>query len=134
MGEQSSSLVTPMSAIILTYAGKSPSIERVGQTWLPIGSPNGPFRAAPDSTAAAASAEHAAAIINSRLESEAINPSPSQISQPGRYSRLRNLFASGTFVIFPAAASQSSLRPPSRREIEARFIISEIGRARVKSP
>src|SRR5205809_188931 len=44
MGEHSSSRVTPISAILLTYAGKSLSIERVGQVWLPIGRPSGfPF-------------------------------------------------------------------------------------------
>src|SRR5207245_2838856 len=41
MGEHSSSLVTPMPASIFTNAGKSLSIERSGQTWLPIGSPRG---------------------------------------------------------------------------------------------
>ena len=41
MGEQSSSRVTPMPAIILANAGKSWSIERNGHTWLPMGKPSG---------------------------------------------------------------------------------------------
>src|ERR1044071_6564427 len=46
------------------------------------------------------------------------------ISQPGRYSRVNNAFASGTFVIFKLAASQSSLRPPNLNETEAKFTAS----------
>ena len=49
-------------------------------------------------------------------------------SQPGRYSRVRNLFASGMLVILAAAESQSSLRPPSRSEMEARLTGSQIVR------
>lgn len=55
-------------------------------------------------------------------------------SQPERYSRVRNLFASGMLAIFAAAESQSSLRPPTRSEMEARLTASQIGRASRKSP
>lgn len=57
-----------------------------------------------------------------------------KLSHPGRYSRVRNRFASGRFVIFALAESQSRRRPPRRREMEARLMVSEIGPARVKSP
>jgi membrane protease YdiL (CAAX protease family) len=55
-------------------------------------------------------------------------------SQPGRYSRTRYLFASGTFVTFMAAASQTRRRPPSRSDTAPRLKASEIGPARRKSP
>src|SRR6266511_573639 len=55
-------------------------------------------------------------------------------SQPGRYSRTRYLFASGTFVTFMFAASKSSFRPPRRNETAPRLNASEIGPASRKSP
>src|SRR3954464_8602466 len=73
-GEQSSRRVTPIPAIIFTYAGKSLIIDRVGQTWLPIGSPSGAAETfeAPAARTPAAAAEIIAFSMNSRLEIGAI--------------------------------------------------------------
>src|SRR3954468_14286078 len=69
-GEQSSSRVTPIPAILFTYAGKSLIIDRVGQTWLPIGSPSGAAETfeAPAARTPAAPAKITAFSMNSRLE------------------------------------------------------------------
>src|SRR6266850_2441451 len=138
MGEHSSSLVTPIPASIFTNAGKSLSIERSGQTWLPMGSPRGlAARLAALATSKPAAPEQIVTLsVNSRRDIVLISIFPFLVysSQPGRYSRVSSLLASGMFVIFALAESQRTLRPPSLNEMEAKFTESQIGPASRKSP
>src|SRR5262249_51840355 len=55
-------------------------------------------------------------------------------SHPFRYSLVRYLFASATFLIFASAESNNSLLPPVRNETAARLNASDIGPPRRKSP
>src|SRR5208282_3583972 len=130
MGEQSSSLVTPMPAIIRANAGKSWSLERRGHTWLPMGRPSGLATSSVALPASDPAMQPIAALaMNSRLDITFTSVSFLCLSQSGRYFRLRRRFARGSCLILAPAESQSSLRPPSLSQIEVKFTSSPVGPA-----